>query len=128
MARCLSSHPFLQIKEGLLKGEDYTEKQPDGEDDGVDALVSVTVPPQSRSHTQFLQFHFSPEYKKKYPDLFMAANNYVAQGNRNYRSFPAWKKKKLLRLYQMSRSATFSKNKLFEYEISFFLNNYLNAR
>ena len=50
-----------------MKGEDYTEKQPDGEDDGVDALVSVTVPPQSRSHTQFLQFHFTPEYKKKYP-------------------------------------------------------------
>merc|ERR1719239_1221518 len=62
------------IRDGLLpeKGQDYSEEQPDGEDDGVDALVSVT-------------FHFTPEYKKKYPDLFMAANNFVAQGNRNYR-------------------------------------------
>ena len=40
------SEHFWQIKEGLLpeKGQDYAENQPDGKDDGVDAIVSVTVP------------------------------------------------------------------------------------
>ena len=37
----------MQIEAGLLPkdGEDYGEKQPDGEDDGVEALVSVMVRP-----------------------------------------------------------------------------------
>ena len=82
------SEHFWQIKEGLLpeKGQDYAENQPDGKDDGVDAIVSVTVPTHLVNIcTLFFQFHFTPEYNKKWPDLFMAANNLVAQANRNYR-------------------------------------------
>ena len=82
------SEHFWQIKEGLLpeKGQDYAENQPDGKDDGVDAIVSVTVPNHLFNIcTLFFQFHFTPEYNKKWPDLFMAANNLVAQANRNYR-------------------------------------------